>query len=263
MTGRPPGPRQERPGQPRLSFTRRDLPRNPRNVRRKRRTIRVRRSDRTGHPRQNPASAPSKPARFIESMVRTTALNSPEVRKSDSRDRSRRSNCPAPKSSRSVGAPNSRLWDRHRTKASFRPSRRPIRVAIGVEIEAVRFADHDAVVQWQNQARKIEIVRKDTVAIEAPISICILMHGYTGHRIEFTTPIHVQHAGPHLRRLHAAVSVKDRYRRLDNLRLRQDHLEMVALRELHAFDGALRRLSNDPRRFGDGGNRGLGLDCRG
>ena len=116
-------------------------------------------------------------------------------------------------------------------------------VAIGVpvcpEIEGIRDPDHDPVIEWQDKARKQEIVRVNTMLVVGSIAIGVDVFRDPALRLLLARRIRILHVGQHLHDIHRAVRVPCAHHRLLDLRFAEDQLEAVAFGQLDGFQGLL------------------------
>ena len=115
-------------------------------------------------------------------------------------------------------------------------------VGVFVEIDVVRvgLADQHAIGEWQQQARQLQLVRKDAMHVVLAIALARPMHGHAARAHQFVRAIDVLHVAAHLRDVEPAIAIEGQANRLRAIPWRQLK-GLLLLRRRESLHRRLRR----------------------
>ena len=110
-----------------------------------------------------------------------------------------------------------------------------VRVFVEIDVVRVGLADQHAIGEWQQQARQLQLVRKDAMHVVLAIALARPVHGHAARAHQFVRAIDVLHVAAHLRDVEPAIAIKSDANRLRDVRLAQDQLHAIPRRQLEGL----------------------------
>ena len=112
-------------------------------------------------------------------------------------------------------------------------------VAVGPEVEGVRDADHDAVVEREDHAGKEDVVDEDGVFVVDAIVIGVFMAGDSRLGSLFSGGVGVLHVGSHFDDVEGAIAIPGHCNGLVDVGIAQNEIERVAVLKFDGFVGLI------------------------
>jgi hypothetical protein len=115
-----------------------------------------------------------------------------------------------------------------------------IGVAVGKDVEGVRFLNEEPVVEWQDLPGEEKVVDKYRVFVHLAITIGVFVKGYAASGFLFTSGIGILHVGAHFGDEHSTIAVESADDGFFDNGITDNEFKMIAFRELKRFQAFLK-----------------------